>query len=94
MAEHELKIYPSHFGAVRLGVKTFEVRQADRDYQLGDVLVLREFDPDPHRRFRESEWTGYTGEQIRARVTYIYIIGQYILSPPLAVMAIRLEPQP
>lgn len=40
---HLLKTNPEHFDAILSGTKTCEVRINDRDYQLGDVLVLREW---------------------------------------------------
>ena len=43
--EHELKCHPNYLRRVISGQKTFEIRKNDRDYQLGDVLVLKEFDP-------------------------------------------------
>jgi len=43
---HELKILPVHFDAVEDGVKTFELRLNDRDYKVGDVLWLKEWDDD------------------------------------------------
>lgn len=35
MKKHELKILPQYFQAVWSGIKTFELRKDDRDYQLG-----------------------------------------------------------
>ena len=40
---HNLKIYPEFFEAIIMGAKPFEVRFNDRNYQLGDILVLQEF---------------------------------------------------
>lgn len=42
---HELKTLPVYFDAVKRGDKTFEVRKNDRDFQTGDVLILKEYDP-------------------------------------------------
>jgi hypothetical protein len=38
---HILKTDPAVFDAMASGVKTFEIRKADRDYRVGDVLRLR-----------------------------------------------------
>ena len=58
--QHELKILPDYFSAIERGDKTFEVRFNDRDYQVNDILLLKEHD---HGR--------YTGREITAEVTYI-----------------------
>lgn len=44
MKIHELKILPKFFGDVESGEKTFEIRKNDRDYQVGDLIRLKEFD--------------------------------------------------
>lgn len=55
---HELKILPEYYNAVQCGVKNFELRKDDRDYQVGDWLVLREW--------KDGEYTGKaTGREIR-----------------------------
>jgi hypothetical protein len=45
---------------IRTGVKTFEIRKNDRDFQVGDELLLKEY---------ESE--KFTGNILAAVVTYI-----------------------
>lgn len=62
MTTHELKIHPKYFSAVATGIKTFEVRKKDRDYKVGDVLLLKEFDPVTNK---------YTGGYVGREVTYI-----------------------
>lgn len=42
---HELKIWPQFYAAVKDGRKTFEVRENDRAFQAGDTVTLREWDP-------------------------------------------------
>lgn len=59
---HVLKTWPKYFEAVYFGEKTFEVRKNDRNFQIGDTLVLREWDP---------ETEGYTGRKLEVRVTYL-----------------------
>ena len=59
---HHLKIWPPYFRAVRDGLKTFEVRKNDRNFQPGDALVLKEWDPAAGR---------YTGHKCNVIVTYV-----------------------
>lgn len=42
--EHELKCHPKYLGRISEGTKTFEIRKNDRDYQVGDTLILRAYD--------------------------------------------------
>lgn len=46
LMEHDLKIWPQYFEAVRDGRKTFEVRNNDRGFQAGDTVKLRNWSPD------------------------------------------------
>jgi uncharacterized protein YqfB (UPF0267 family) len=59
---HELKIWPEFFDAVLSGAKTFDLRKNDRDFQVGDVLKLREWAPAGHF---------YTGKEVIALISYI-----------------------
>lgn len=42
---HKLKIWSKHFVSILLKQKTFEVRKDDRDFCVGDELILQEFNP-------------------------------------------------
>lgn len=42
--EHRLKVLPEFFEALACGVKDFELRKDDRDYQVGDFIWLCEWD--------------------------------------------------
>lgn len=59
---HELKLREQFYGSVLAGLKTFEVRFNDRNYQVGDVLVLKEWDWVQER---------FSGREIEKEVTYI-----------------------
>lgn len=41
---HELKILPQFFELVILGIKNYELRKDDRNYQKNDILRLQEWD--------------------------------------------------
>ena len=64
---HELKIRPEYFLPVSEGRKTFEIREDDRGFRRGDIVVLREFDPNTKK---------YTGRSIRKKIGYVSIFGQ------------------
>lgn len=44
--KHELKIWPQFYQAVADGSKTFEIRKNDRGFQKGDIVFLKEYDPE------------------------------------------------
>lgn len=56
---HSLKVLPKYFEAILIGDKTFEIRKNDRNYQVGDKLILK-------------EWNGekYTGNILKKEITY------------------------
>jgi hypothetical protein len=59
---HELKTWTEFFDLVWSGVKTCEVRVDDRDYQVGDELLLRDYDRDKQR---------YLDRSLRLRITHV-----------------------
>lgn len=52
---HELKIYPKYFQETIEGNKPFEIRKNDRHFQVGDVLLLKEWD---NIKYTGREWRG------------------------------------
>lgn len=59
MTVHELKIRPEYFGPVFEGIKTFEIRKDDRGYQVGDLVLLKEFNDE-----------AFTGKAVVKEITY------------------------
>ena len=94
MATHELKTWPEPFAAVLLRLKHHEVRKSDRSFVIGDTLLLREYDPSYGRQMPGElpEPRGYTGRELRCRVTYISRGGTWGLPPDLCVMSIEVLP--
>lgn len=86
---HEVKVWPSYFAAIKSGQKTFEWRRNDRDYAVGDVLVLREYDP---TRGAVVPGLGYTGECVEASITY-KAEGVFGIPVGYCVLAIRVVTQ-
>jgi hypothetical protein len=62
MKQHELKTWQPWFDDTLMGRKTFEFRKNDRDFQKGDRLLLREYNPHTET---------YSGTALAVRVTYI-----------------------
>jgi len=58
----EKKIWPEYFQKIFDGIKTYDLRLADFECNPGDVLVLKEWDPEAKQ---------YTGRIIEKTVTYI-----------------------
>ncbi|MFA5129065.1 MAG: DUF3850 domain-containing protein [Patescibacteria group bacterium] len=58
----EKKIWPEFFDKISRGEKNFELRLADWECKPGDILVLREWDP---------EKKDYTGRVLEKEVTYV-----------------------
>ena len=79
MTEHEIKCWPEHYALVEKGEKTVELRLNDRNYQTGDVLLQREWEPLDH---------SYTGRSSRYLVTHIVHGGPW-LTPGHIAMSIR-----
>lgn len=79
MTTHDLKLHPEYYEAVILGVKTFEIRKNDRNYKVGDKVILHEYYPD-------SE--SYSGRSVEAEITYITDYGQ---SDNFVVFSIKLN---
>lgn len=61
---HYLKCWPECYQAMKEDRKKFEYRFNDRQFKVGDLLVLMELDSDHER---------YTGRSIRALVKSIWV---------------------
>lgn len=77
---HELKTWPSSFSAVLAGIKTHEVRKNDRDYKVGDILNLREYDMGKQ---------AYTARWLIVEVSFITPGGTFGVPDDMVVMSIR-----
>ncbi len=62
MREIEKKIWPEYFEKIKSGKKKFELRLNDFVVEEGDVLILKEWDPNKKE---------YTGREIKKKVTNV-----------------------
>lgn len=78
---HTVKAWPQFFGPVQDGTKPFEIRKNDRDYRVGDTLLIQEWCP------KKRDFTGHECQAIISYLTpWEQIRGNVVLG-------IRLIPQ-
>ena len=88
MKNHKLKTDSGVFWPVARGEKKFEIRLNDRDFQVGDLLILQE------TRFTGEEIRGgapleYTGFEIEVMVRHILYGSIYGLKKGWVIMSIE-----
>lgn len=80
MTVHYLKIKPEYYKDVECGLKTFELRKNDRNFQVGDVLMLIKLDGEGNE----------TDQVCKVKVTYILKdCPQYGLKDGYAILGIE-----
>lgn len=62
MTTHTVKSWAHFFDAIKAGNKLHDLRKLDRDYKVGDKLILQRYDN------IEGE---YTGEELEVEISYI-----------------------
>lgn len=80
MSVHQLKTHPDPFSAVLIGIKKHEIRRDDRNFRVGDTLLLREWDP------VTGDFTGRESWQV---ITYKTNGGEWGLPNGLCVLSLR-----
>jgi len=63
--KHTIKLSDKYYQRVISGQKTFEIRKNDRDYQVGDTLLM--FDPDVNLDMYSDMPSNY----IHAKIVYM-----------------------
>jgi len=73
------KILPNFFEDVKKGIKTFEVRKDEDNIQVGDILILKEWEADK-----------YTGRELKKEVAYVLRdIPQYGLQEGHCIISLK-----
>jgi hypothetical protein len=75
---HELKIWPEYYEKVLWGTKKWELRKNDRNFKVGDFILLQEFNS-----------VKYTGREIQVEVTYILHGPSFGLEEGYCIMSIE-----
>jgi Domain of unknown function (DUF3850) len=85
--EHRVKSWPHLFASTLSGEKKHELRRiSDRDYRVGDFLLLQEFDPTTQC---------YSGRELRVKITYITsaespcALSKSALNPEFCILSIE-----
>jgi len=92
MKIHALKTLPTYFKAVAAGTKTFELRKNDRDFNVGDGVILKEWNmgstdsTGPERVIIQEQ--GYTGREIIKTISYILVGGRFGLAKGYVILAL------
>ncbi len=77
---HALKTWPEYYKAVSDGIKPFEIRKNDRDFRVGEILLLQEWNP---------ETKEYTRNEFEVIITYILQGGQFGIEKDFVVMGVK-----
>lgn len=77
MTLHELKIKPIYYDAVVNGEKRFEIRKDDRNFKVGDLIRLQEYDKD------------YTGRDSLYEIIYKLNDGEFGLKKGYCILSIK-----
>ena len=73
------KILPDYYEAVIKNIKKCELRKDDSDYEVGDILILQEYDGEK-----------YTGRETTQKITYIMRnMPEYGLKEGYAILCIE-----
>ena len=75
---HELKILPEYYAQVISRNKLWELRKNDRDFKVGDTVILK-------------EWTDeqeFTGREYRTTILYVFEGGKYGLAEGYCIFSI------
>lgn len=91
MKVHELKTWPGPFAAVLSGAKRAEMRKDDRGFEVGDRLVLLEYEPPTVPKIGQPGTPPrYTGRRIDATITHVLRDSQFGIHEGFAMLSIQI----
>lgn len=87
MTTHTVRSWSHLFEAMRKGLKTHDLRLNDRDYKVGDILLLQEYD---------NIDACYTGRELQMQITYITgrqavpcAVSTAVLAPDYVILSVQ-----
>lgn len=86
---HRVKSWSQFFWPIKHKIKLHDLRKNDRDYRVGDTMILQEYDMVGGR---------YTGEEITALVTFITsnqfpcAFSSAVLPADYCILSLRVQP--
>jgi hypothetical protein len=86
MPVHVLKSWPQFFQPILDGTRCHELRRNDRNFSVGDVLELHEYDPLSHSysgRVCSADVTSMTSNEVPCAVSDV------ALNPDFAILSIK-----
>lgn len=91
---HHLKTWPKSFQAIVDLVKRHDIRRNDRDFKVGDLVVLWEYIPSVSEQELPESWGPlarghYTGRCEVREISYVTEGGEYGLPFDRCVLSIR-----
>ncbi len=84
---HELKVWPEFFEAIMSNDKPFEIRKDDRNFSVGDILLLREYIPENYYGDGKDAW--YSNMKTTSEITYILQGGKFGVREGYVVMGLN-----
>jgi hypothetical protein len=90
---HKLKTDPKVFKDVEAGLKPFDIRLNDRNYAVGDTLVLMRTKHSHNQMVKDGWPLIYTGEQLERKVTYMLEGPCYGLKKGWVIMTLEAIPE-
>lgn len=87
MKLHELKIDKEYLDDIKLGLKTFELRKNDRDYQVGDLIKFIDI---KQRDSNKGDCDIYIDKDELYKITYVLKdVPEYGLDKDYCVLGIK-----
>lgn len=73
---HELRVWPEFYFRMANGSKTFEYRENDKNFQAGDKVIFKEWDPTPINPEFDAP-IGFTGNPpLEFQIGYVLQVGR------------------